>query len=419
MTNLEDELLSTQTNKPEQTIVAPASALVSQAVGVVRISGSDAWSIANSFTEYEKLPAPGSFSYCRIIDPFNGELIDCGLILAFKSPKSFTGEDCIEIQVHGSPTTLQRITKCAIALGARQANPGEFSYRAFINGKQSIAQLELGNAISHLANTQSAHGISRAVKSIRDQLSSIIVNLEAQISYPNDVPTVNIDAQLTKLSSMVKSVLDSSSKPGYPTVVIAGPPNAGKSTLFNRLIGFDRTVVSSQSGTTRDFVKVETNIDDKVLELIDGPGLDMDSPDSGQALVRQIMNTADVILWLDPNAQSVTETNRMILIQSISDQFHTVNNDWLQLSVKRETGLTDVTQAIASHLKDRHYAVTGRQYDVLKEINKRIDTALIADNPDMISYDLTDAMKLVSQLDGVNLSTKMIKEIFSTFCIGK
>jgi tRNA modification GTPase len=403
----------------DDTIVAPASALVTQAVGIVRISGPASFEIARKIILPSKLPQPGSFSFRKIIDPNTNEIIDTGITLVFKAPHSFTGEDSVEIQVHGSPMILQKITTLIISLGARMADPGEFSFRAFMNGKATIPELELGNAITHLSTAQNVTSMKKAIRAIRVELQKIITKIEANISYFEESTDTSIDRDVASLQKIITKTIESSAPPGLPQVVIAGPPNAGKSTLFNHLIGFERTVVSKKAGTTRDYVKAKISILGNNIELIDGPGLDLVNPDSGQELVKELLKTADIILWLDPNSNLIKKQKNMIFFTSKCDSNSEVSEDWNKLSVKKNIGLDELKSKISKHLPVYEYATSKRQLDILNKLLKHIISAKNASSIDMKAFDLNDALKLISELDGMNCSQETIKQIFGTFCIGK
>ena len=254
-----------------ETIFAQATAPVPQAVGIIRISGDNAFAIAEKIIP-AGLPDAGKFGF-RDVASEDGEKFDSGVVLVFKSPNSFTGEDVVEIQVYGSQAVINKILFMLGKLGARQAKPGEFSMRAFMNGKAGLADLELANALT--SSTDASKGLRPQLEEIRNDLLFIISSLEASISFPNDVGDEDsIKKQTTNLLFKIKSLLGSCSKPGLPRVILAGPQNAGKSTLFNFILGFSRTVTSDIACTTRDWVPQTTKIASRAIEIVDGLDLD-------------------------------------------------------------------------------------------------------------------------------------------------
>ncbi len=406
---------------PEDTIVAPASALVSQAVGIVRISGSKSFDFVKDIIFPEKLPEPGSFSYRKIIDFETKNILDTGIVLVFKNPHSFTGEDSVEIQVHGSPIVLNRITELLVKKGARYADPGEFSYRAFVNGKSTISELELGNVITNAKSFSETKGITKSIDRIRKSLTELVTELEAAISYPNytDFNETVFNDKLSNLVKMVKSLLESSTIPGLPQVVLAGPPNAGKSTLFNHLLGFERTVVSDKAGTTRDYVKAIININDREVEIVDGPGLDIDNPDSGQDLVKTLISTSDLVLWMDPEENPVNINNNHLFIKSKSEGQTDTSNNWIEVSVKEKIGVDRLKEALIKSLPKHEFITTKRQYNILTSLMDAVTRANNSTEFDIKAFELNSALKMVSELDGINCPTETLKNIFGSFCIGK
>ena len=217
----------------------------------------------------------------------------------------------------------------------------------------------------------------------------------------------------------MRRIISTSPKLGLPRIIIAGPQNAGKSTLFNHLVGFTRTVVSDTPGTTRDYVESSIKISDKVVEIIDGPGLEDISNDDGQKLIKDMLSNANLILWLDPNGVKPNLNGKIILVQSKSDQTREIKNDWIQISVKTRTGINNLEQAILDNLPEIEYAITARQFEKLTEIEKNLTQASKALTLDLISFELNGAIRNLSELDGIGLSSETLSFIFSTFCIGK
>ncbi|HOO96461.1 MAG TPA: 50S ribosome-binding GTPase [Caldisericia bacterium] len=402
------------------TIVSPATALVPQAVGIVRLSGERSHEIAKKMINPPRLPEPGCFAFRQIINPLDKSIIDEGLVLCFQKPHSFTGEDSIEFQVHGSPAVLDMITNIAVSLGARKANPGEFSYRAFLFGKSSLPHLELANALANMSNLNQM-GLGVFLATARKELEEIYSSIEAAISFPDDVSDNNsFKTGLNELLEKLISVRESCQIGDLPKVIIAGPPNAGKSTLFNHLMGFNRMVVSSKPGTTRDYVSSNVRLFDANVTLIDSPGLDDDSDDSGQQLTKTLIDSADLIIWLDPEASTnVSIEKNAILVQSKSDTRRIDDSKWMQLSTHKKYGIDQLIEKIKDHLPKKDYIATTRQTDILKKMINSLKRALCAPSVDMLSFDIRECLTLMSELDGIGVTEANLERIFSTFCIGK
>lgn len=403
------------------TIVSPASALVSQAVGIVRVSGKDAFELAAKLLKSE-LPLPGTFAFRDIYSPNTGKIIDSGLVLTFKSPNSFTGEDVVEFQLHGSPAVLTQVTESIEKLGARKADPGEFSLRAYTNGKASLPELELANALSNLkAPISNNKGISEYLNIWRYELTSILAGIEAGISFPTDAQTDMdmVHSKITNILSQVRTVL-SSGKPGTPTVVLAGIQNAGKSTLFNRLVGFQRVVVSNVAGTTRDFLSMEIDVGKKRIQLFDGPGIETETDDTGQILYKDFIKSADIVVWVDPNGSKPEKVfDKTIYAKSKSDIGIVSDSQWINFCSKTGQGLDNLLAAIEAVLPVQEYAITQRQYDLLKVLENSLESSLEVKSEELVASDIQFALVSLSQLDGIGLSGELLSTIFSSFCIGK
>lgn len=403
------------------TIVSPASALVSQAVGIVRVSGQRAFELAAKLLKSE-LPVPGTFAFREVFSPISSNLIDTGLVLVFKSPNSFTGEDVVEFQLHGSPAVLTEVSESIEKLGARKADAGEFSLRAFTNGKASLPELELANAISNLTSPTSGNkGISEYLVQWRQTLTKILAGIEAGISFPTDALTDidSVNSSIRQVLSKVRTVL-SSGKPGTPTVTLAGVQNAGKSTLFNKLVGFQRVVVSNQAGTTRDFLSMEIDIGKKRIQLFDGPGLETQTDDSGQMLYRDFIKSADVVVWVDPQGcKPEIGFDKTIFAKSKSDIGIISDASWINICSKTGYGLDDLLKAIEAILPSQEYAITPRQYNLLKILENSLESSLEDKPEELVASDLQYALANLSQLDGTGLSGVVLGTIFSSFCIGK
>lgn len=401
------------------TIVSPASAPVAQAVGIVRVSGGKAFEVASKLLR-TSLPEPGTFAF-RDIYSLDGKLIDSGLVLVFKSPASFTGEDVVEFQLHGSPAVLEKTTSEIEKLGVRRANAGEFSFRAWVNGKASLPELELANALSNLRPTEGNKSISLLLDGWRAKLTGILAEIEAGISFPTDSQTdiASIHKRLDQVKTEISKIAREG-KPGIPKIALAGRQNAGKSTLFNRLLGYERTVVSEVPGTTRDHLSIEINLEGNPVQLFDGPGFEVESDDRGQRLYSGFVATADLAVWVDPDALPPEhDFEKIILVKSKSDISNVDSPEWINVCAKTGKGLDDLVKAIVDALPSREHAVTSRQHELIAKLEKSVLDSLSTETDELIASELQVAVGLLSELDGVGLQGDVLNSIFSTFCIGK
>lgn len=400
------------------TIVAPASALVTQAVGIVRLSGPQSHEIARLALAFPDLPEPGRFALRQIVDHNLNEVIDEGLVLVFVAPNSFTGEDAVEFQLHGSPAVLERLTNLMVSFGARLAQPGEFSFRAFLNGKATLSELETFNALTH--STTQGKGISESLAKARKELMTVLASVEASISFPTDAADDEeaVRQKISEILNLASMLCDRSSKPGLPKIVLGGPQNAGKSTLFNRLVGFDRTVVSDVPGTTRDYVSAEAIICGKRVEIFDSPGFDDNSNDPGQILAKKLMDSADVVVWMEPEPDSADENDNVLKVHSRFDEAKK-DSGWLQLSAVTGVGFDKLCAEISGRIPKSEFLVTPRQKEMLQKLRDGLRQTLDTPSFDALAFELNECARILSELDGIGLSQETLSLIFSNFCIGK
>ncbi|HEX7062646.1 MAG TPA: tRNA uridine-5-carboxymethylaminomethyl(34) synthesis GTPase MnmE [Woeseiaceae bacterium] len=301
-------------DSPHDTIVAPATPPGVGGIAVVRISGPAVPDIGRAMLG--ALPAPRQAAYRGFRDA-EGELLDRGIALYFPAPHSFTGEPVLELQGHGGPVVVAALADAAIALGARRAAPGEFSERAFLNGRLDLAQAEAiadlvasGSAQAARAALRSLSGdFSRAVDALAAQLTELRVHVEAAIDFPEEEIDFLSDAALTArlqacaeaFASLLERARAGRALADGFRVVIVGRPNAGKSSLLNRLAGQEAAIVTEVAGTTRDVLRERIDLDGLVVELVDTAGLRSD-PDrieaEGIRRAREALASADAVLVL-------------------------------------------------------------------------------------------------------------------------
>jgi tRNA modification GTPase len=448
------------------TIVALATAAGRGGVGIVRISGSKATGIAQQLLGF--LPKPRYAHYCPFMDD-SGRQIDEGLALYFAGPNSFTGEDVVEFQAHGGPIVLDILIRSAISLGARIAEPGEFSKRAFLNDKLDLVQAE---AISDLINSTSEQAarsamrslqgaFSKQVDSLLDGLIQLRIFVEAAIDFPEEEIDFLADSDVVqKLENVEKQVTEllNNAKQGALLsegirVVIAGKPNAGKSSLLNALAGKDSAIVTDIAGTTRDVLKEQINIDGMPLHIIDTAGL-RESDDSVEKIgierAWDEINQADrILLVFDASTHDISDLdnlwpefmqrlshkkhvsfirNKIDLLDEQTPQELSSNYPLLSLSTTQNIGL----DALRQHLKEcagydssseGMFTARRRHLDALTQAKERIregKEVLMSHNAgELLAEELRLAQDALSQITGRFSADDLLGEIFGSFCIGK
>ncbi len=443
------------------TIAAIATPPGRGGVGIVRISGPAAGDIAGQVTGRLPPPRHARFAHFREAD---GTVIDEGLVLYFPAPASFTGEDVVELQGHGGPVVMDLLLGRVLALGARLAQPGEFSERAFINDRLDLAQAE---AIADLIDSETRAAARLAVRSLEgefsrrihqlvDEITRLRLYVEAAIDFPEEEIDFLADEKVsTDLRSVIEHVeaVQRSARLGRVlrdgmTLVIAGLPNAGKSSLLNALAGTETAIVTDIPGTTRDLLRERVQIDGMPLHLIDTAGL-REAADQveriGVERARAEMAKADRVLWVydaaadpghagfDPDAlpKGVPVTfirNKIDLIDEQAAARETADGFEIALSAEAGIGLNLLRQ----HLKHcmgldqgsegefiarrRHLDAIGRSLGFLQAGARALAEGAAGE---LLAEDLRQAQLALSEITGEFTADDLLGEIFSSFCIGK
>ncbi len=448
------------------TIAAISTALGVGAVSIIRLSGTDAVAIANKIFKGNDLTKVKShtINYGHIID--KEEIVDEVLVSVMLSPKTYTKEDIIEINCHGGINTTNRVLSLVLSNGARLAEPGEFTKRAFLNGRIDLVEAEgvmdLINAktekMRKLAINQVEGKISRLVKLLRDNIRDILINIDVNIDYPEyeDILVITnnmIKESIAKIKTEAHKILKESEnskiiKEGIKTTII-GRPNVGKSSLLNKLIDEDKAIVTDTPGTTRDIVEGIVNIDGIILNVIDTAGIRQTEDKIEQIGVNKSMKTLDeadfVILVLNNNEEineddlklleKTKNTKRIIYINKndlasnldkskLQDEIIIYGNtvteegiDALKDKIRELFGIDELEQA------DLMYLSNARQIGLLNEsvnLIEDIEAGLTNNVPvDIIAIDLKKIYELLGEIIGENYSDELIDELFRQFCLGK
>ena len=451
-----------QNNK--DTIVAIATAAGRGGVGVVRLSGLDVLPFINSLIGKPLLPRRATYS---VFSDAEGEAIDEGVALYFPGPSSFTGESILELQGHGGMVVLDRLVRRCVELGARVARPGEFSERAFFNDKMDLAQAE---AIADLIDASSVEAARSAVRSMQGEFSQLINELvetmiqvrifvEAAIDFPEEeidfLQDKMLAADLDQLCNDLTEVLAQAQQGAILrdglTVVLAGKPNAGKSSLLNALAGIDAAIVTAVPGTTRDVLRERITLGGLPLNIIDTAGLrDSDNEIEQEGVRRawkeianadQVLFVADATdasnpkleeLWPEYFQRNLGSTQSVTLLLNKIDlsghQPGEIDEATLAISVKDKSGF----DALASHLQTKAgylghgeglFSARRRHLialtNALTFVQNGIDQLKGAGAGELLAEDLRQAQNELSEITGQFTSDDLLGRIFSSFCIGK
>jgi len=450
----------------KDTIAAICSG-VGGAITVIRISGSGALNVGNSVWKSRKTlseDTKGRFLLGKIMPDSSG-IGETAFAVFMKGPNTFTGEDVVELHAHGGAFNSRRIFNAVLNHGARQAAPGEFTYRAFINGKMDMTQAEavcdLINANSsmalHLAEKQMEGVLGRKIKSLQTQLIDVLIECEARIDFPEEELDFKSREELDKEISLVQEEMLNLYETRFEgrviregvRVVIAGKPNAGKSSLMNLLLGYDRAITTDIPGTTRDTLEEFINIRGIPIKLIDTAGLrDSDNVIESIGMQKTIssMETSQIILWLldasivdlksettemekylGGNKNVIAVWNKSDLLADVSS-LPPVDYDAAVISVKNETGIEKLLDIIEKkawdhpHEKEPELAISQRHAEHLKKslsFIPDVQNNLRLENWELAAISLRQMISCLKNITGEDATLDIYATIFSKFCIGK
>lgn len=454
----------------QDTIAAISTAQAPGGIGVIRLSGWDAGEIADRIFKTvsgEKLQEKKGYTAAfGSFYSLQGEKLDEGVALCFKAPRSYTGENVVELSCHGGLYITRRILQEVLAAGAKPAGPGEFTKRAFLNGKMDLTQAEAVMEIISANGEQAARAalaagsghLSTRIRSIRGKLMELAVHLSAWADFPEEeVPEVEEQELLSGLQE-AKSLL-SQLLSGFDTgkifregieTVIAGRPNAGKSTLMNLLSGCQKSIVTEYAGTTRDIVEETVLLGGIPLRLADTAGIrDTDDPveSIGVQAARDRVKTAQLVLAVFDSSQPITDEDRelaeslqtvpCVAIINKTDLETVMDVQWIKehfsyvvsLSASTGDGLSQLTETLSQVLHTENFdpqsgvLTTERQrkdaQTALDAVTEGLQALKMGLTFDAVTVCVEDSIQALSSLTGEHVSEEIVDQVFEQFCVGK
>ncbi|HXG68573.1 MAG TPA: tRNA uridine-5-carboxymethylaminomethyl(34) synthesis GTPase MnmE [Blastocatellia bacterium] len=435
-------------------------------IGVIRLSGPAALEIATSvFRPQSGLPldAPNRAHFGRVVEPETGEVLDEAILTWFKSPHSYTGEDVVELSCHGSPVILARVIELLLARGARLAEPGEFTFRAFLNKRIDLAQAQ---AVRDCINAQTQYqarvatrqiegALSQRLKPLKDDIVEVIVHLESTVEFvEDDISPEALSALLGKLNRTIDALRQVAAgfafgryvREGFDLAIV-GRPNVGKSSVFNRLVGSDRAIVTDIPGTTRDALYETAAISGVPVRLIDTAGI-RETSDVVESLgitrSRAAIADADIALVVLDASEPLTGDDMRLLDQVPAEaRIVALNKSDLprrlkdspaagaiRISALTGSGFDELTRAIFERLsggeaieRDDIMITDARQHEAMRrgigQLEAARDLIVQGELEEIILLKLRAALLSLGEITGETLTEDILNQIFSTFCIGK
>ena len=417
------------------------------AVGIVRVSGEGALELVSRLWQGKnpcRLPG-GRFTYGKICDPHTQEVLDEALLLVFRKPHSYTGQDSAELHTHGSPAVLRRVLQALFELGARPAQPGEFTLRAYLNGKMDLAQAEavlsLVEAESDAARRQALRGLcaglSQKIACLSEQLFDLLAHIQAWLDYPEEgVEPARIQETLEPVLQEIAHLLATAPAGRIAQkgarIALVGAPNAGKSSLLNALLGYERAIVTPIPGTTRDYLEAPLEIAGVPIVAVDTAGV-RDTDDvierSGVERALAIAQETDLVLFLAdqsqphptppplPWARTLKVATKADLPPAWSDA------SYLRVSSQTGLGLPELRQEIHHRLlgqapEGELWISNERHVEALRRAQTHLGEALQAPQ-DLAALSIEMALDALAEILGKNVSEEVIDRVFRNFCVGK
>lgn len=439
------------------TIVALITPMAKGAVGIVRMSGPKAFEIAKKV--FSKEIKPKMINYGHILDKNNNKLDEI-ILLPFVAPHSYTGEDVIEFQTHGSMTIINELIEILLSYGARIADKGEFTKRAFLNHRIDLSQAEAVMDIIESKSVKSAQNslsnldgyLKNKINNLKEDLINLYSKLIATIDFPEDVAEIDknyVVSICTDKMTEIKSILDNSKSHNFIrdgiSACLIGCPNVGKSSLFNALLNYNRSIVTNIEGTTRDTINESINLDGYLINFIDTAGVrDKKNADVVEKIgidnsIETIKNSEIVIFLFEKDKSEIdislldlAKDKNVIYVQTKADLGNKTDEEAILISSKTGFGIDKLKEKIKEIItklspNDTNYTTNKRQQGLLVKCYESLENVIATANSDLYmdecadlyTLDLKQAILELDELTGEVLTDKILDNIFSHFCIGK
>ncbi len=436
------------------TIIAESTPPGRGGVSTIRISGPASLSFLSKITKTEEIDFKPRFAYRKFLWNEKGDLIDEVLVTYFKEPKSYTGEDMAEISCHGSPLIVSKTLLLLGSLGATPANPGDYTKRAFLNGKLNMLQAEaVGEIIS--AKTEKALQLNlkilkendpKTLKDVREKLVLTASNIEHALDisdedlepvfYIKTIKTITYAAE--KLGSYITNYKENLAHLRPQVVVFYGKPNAGKSTLFNAILNKERAITSETPGTTRDTIEQETYIGGLCVRLIDTAGTRTTTNEveaEGLRRTEEALLKSDLILHVVEGVDNIKDMNKKIVVYNKNDlvkykKTKTKNDSVIYLSAKKRLGIDALKRKISNHLLSKENETEGSIITTNRQLRAITNCAVSLKNSlgllknrnpeiELVAFELRSAIGFLSDLVGTENPEEIMEKVFKNFCVGK